>query len=292
MTDTTQQHGATGSAVPRVRLHDGTEIPQLGVGVYQVPPEDTADNVETALGMGYRHVDGAQMYANEEGVGEGLRRSGVPRDEVWLTSKLANSSHRPDDARAAFDRTLQQLGTDSVDLFLIHWPLPTRYDGDFLSTWRVLEELHADGRARSIGVSNFEVAHLETLLSAGAALPSVNQVECHPYFRNDEVRGWCREHGVVVEAWSPIAQGAVLDDPVVRELAEAHGRTPAQVVLRWHVQEGHVVFPKSVTPARLRENTGLFDFALDEAEVQRINGLDKGEKGRTGPHPNDFDYVG
>ncbi|WP_336923847.1 aldo/keto reductase [Aquipuribacter sp. SD81] len=290
MTDTTSQAGAL--PAPRIRLHDGHEIPQLGVGVYQVPPPDTAENVETALRIGYRHVDGAQMYENETGVGEGLRRSGVPREDVFLTSKLANGAHRPDDARAAFDRTLEQLGTDHVDLFLVHWPLPTRYDGDFLSTWRVLEELRDSGRARSIGVSNFQVEHLEVLARAGASMPVVNQVECHPYFLNDDVRSWCREHDVVVEAWSPIAQGGVLDDPVVRDVADALGRTPAQVVLRWHLQSGHVVFPKSVTPSRLEENGALFDFELDESQMARISDLDKGEDGRTGPNPDDFDYVG
>ncbi|MFC5382559.1 aldo/keto reductase [Aquipuribacter nitratireducens] len=288
----THTPGTTSQSVPLVRLLDGREIPQVGVGVFQVPPEETADNVATALGIGYRHVDGAQMYRNEAEVGEGLRRSGLSRDEVWLTSKLGNGAHRPDDARAAVDRSLEQLGTDHLDLLLIHWPLPTRYDGDFVTTWRVLEELKEAGKARSIGVSNFEVAHLEALADAGTEAPVVNQVECHPYLANDEVRRYCREHGIVVEAWSPIAQGGVLDDPVVTDIAEAHGRSAAQVVLRWHVQEGHVVFPKSVTTSRLEENIALFDFSLDDDQMARISALDKGEDGRTGPHPEEFDHVG
>lgn len=277
--------------VPSTRLNDGNEIPQLGFGVFQIAPEETARAVGTAFEIGYRHVDTAQMYENDAGVGQALRESGLARDDVYVTSKLSNAAHAPDDARRSIDRTLEELGTDHVDLFLVHWPLPTVDGGDFVSTWQVLEELKADGRARSVGVSNFQVAHLQRLASEGALVPAVNQVEVHPYLLNSEVRAYGREHGIVTQAWSPIAQGAVLDDPVVLAVAQQVGRTPAQVVLRWHVQHDHVVFPKSVTPERVRENFGLFDFELDDEAMSRIDALDKGEDGRTGAHPETMDFV-
>jgi len=244
-----------------------------------------------ALEVGYRHIDTAEMYGNEREVGQAIRASGVPRGDVYVTSKLNNGVHRPDDARRAFDQTLVDLGFDYVDLFLIHWPLPTLYDGDFVSTWRTLEEFKRDGRARSIGVSNFEVDHLERLAAATETIPAVNQIEVHPYLNNDGVRAYGSEHGIVTEAWSPIAQGGVLDDPTVREIAAQGGRTPAQVVLRWHIQRGDVVFPKTVTPSRMRENFDLFDFELDGSAMEELSGLDRGEHGRTGPHPDRFDYV-
>jgi 2,5-diketo-D-gluconate reductase A len=209
-----------------------------------------------------------------------------------VTSKLRNAAHRPGDARAAFDRTLSQLGFEHVDLFLIHWPLPMLYDGDYVSTWRTLEELAADGRARSIGVSNFEVEHLERLASETELVPAVNQIELHPYFQNREVRAYGEEHGIATEAWAPIAQGAVLGDPTIGEIAERLDRTPAQVVLRWHIQHGHIVFPKSVTPERIHENFQLFDFELEPDDLERIDSLDRGEAGRGGPHPERFAYAG
>lgn len=277
--------------VPAIELNDGTRIPQLGLGVYQVPPDDTAATVRTALEIGYRHVDTAQMYQNERGVGQGVRDFGIDRSEVYITSKLNNGFHRPDDARRAFDKTLSTLGFDYVDLFLIHWPLPTLYDGDFVSTWKTLEEFKNDGRARSIGVSNFKVAHLERLAEETDTVPAVNQVEVHPYFGNDEVRTYGREHGIATEAWAPIAQGKVLDDPVVTRIAESLGKTPAQVVLRWHIQRDDIVFPKSVTEQRIRDNFALFDFTLGDEDFAAISAMNKGEAGRLGPDPDVFDWV-
>ncbi|TDB81404.1 aldo/keto reductase [Micromonospora sp. KC721] len=279
------------NTVPDITLNDGNTIPQLGFGVYQIAPEDTVEAVGTALEIGYRHIDTAEMYGNEAEVGEAIRRSGLDRDEVFVTSKLNNGFHRPDDARKAFESTLAALKMDHIDLFLIHWPLPTRYDGDFVSTWKTLEEFQRDGRARSIGVSNFQVAHLERLAAATDVVPAVNQIEVHPYFGNEEVRAYGRAHGIPTEAWSPIAQGAVLDDPTLVDIAQELDRTVAQVVLRWHVQRGDIVFPKSSTPRRIEENFHIFDFELDDATMERITSLDKGEAGRQGPNPDTFDYI-
>jgi 2,5-diketo-D-gluconate reductase A len=279
------------STVPTIELLDGARIPQLGFGVFQIPPEETADAVKTALQIGYRHIDTAEMYQNERGVGQGIRDAGLDRAEVYITSKLNNGFHRPDDARRAFDDTLKALSTDYVDLFLIHWPLPTLYDGDFVSTWQTLEEFKNDGRARSIGVSNFQIEHLQRLAQETDTTPAVNQIEVHPYFTNDAVRAYGTEHGIATEAWSPIAQGKVLGDPVVQRIAETTDRTPAQAVLRWHIQRGDIVFPKSVTPQRVRENFTLFDFELTDSEVDALTALDKGEAGRTGPNPDQFDYI-
>lgn len=274
-----------------IELNDGTRIPQLGFGVFKIEPDKTAAAVKVALDVGYRHIDTAQMYGNERGVGEGIRDAGLDRGDVFITSKLNNGFHRPDDARRAFDGTLSALGSDYVDLFLIHWPLPTLYGGDFVSTWHVLEEFASDGRARSIGVSNFQPAHLERLLKESDTVPSVNQIEVHPYFTNEEVRAYGREHGIAIEAWSPIAKGRVLDDPVVTRIADAVGRFPAQVVLRWHIQRGDIVFPKSVSPERVRSNFELFDFELTDSDIEAISALDRGEPGRTGPNPDTFDRI-
>ena len=279
------------TSIPRISLNDGLSIPQLGFGVFQVDPADTAEAVSTALAAGYRHIDTAEQYGNEREVGEAVRASGLDRDEVFITSKLANAAHRPDDARRAFDRTLSALGVDSVDLFLIHWPVPTLYDGDFVSTWKVMEEFKADGRARSIGVSNFQVDHLERLAAECDVVPAVNQIELHPYFLNEEVRAYGQEHGIATEAWSPIARGTVLDEPVITEIAGRVGRTPAQVVLRWQLERGNIVFPKSTTPGRIRENFGLSDFALEAGDRDAIDALDRGEAGRIGAHPDAFAYV-
>jgi 2,5-diketo-D-gluconate reductase A len=279
------------SDVPTIELNTGARIPQLGFGVFQIPPKETAKAVKTALDIGYRHIDTAEMYGNEKEVGQGVRDAGLDRADVYITSKLNNGFHEPDDARRAFDGTLNALGSDYVDLFLIHWPLPTLYDGDFVSTWNVLEEFAADGRARSIGVSNFQVAHLERLAKESSTVPAANQIEAHPYFTNDAVRAYGREHGIATEAWSPIAQGKVLDDPVIKKVADVVGKSPAQVVLRWHIQRGDIVFPKSVTPERMKENFALFDFELDSSDMDAITGLDKGEAGRTGPNPDKFDYI-
>jgi 2,5-diketo-D-gluconate reductase A len=282
---------STVSTIPTIALNDGQEIPQLGFGVFQIPPEETAKAVATALETGYRHVDTAEMYRNERGVGEAIRASSLSRDEIYVTSKLSNGCHHPDDARKAFDHTLEALGFDYVDLFLIHWPLPTLYDGDYVATWKVMEEFKQQGRARSIGVSNFQVAHLERLAAEADVTPAVNQIEIHPYFLNEEVRRYGEDHGIRTEAWSPIAQGAVLDDPVITEIAGRVGRTPAQVVLRWHIQRDSIVFPKSTTPSRIEENFELFDFALEDGDMEAITALDKGEDGRTGPHPDKFAYI-
>ncbi|MET7818460.1 aldo/keto reductase [Micromonospora zamorensis] len=277
--------------IPDISLNDGTTIPQLGFGVFQIEPKDTVSAVTTALETGYRHIDTAEMYGNEAEVGEAVRMSGLDRGSVYVTSKLNNGFHRPDDARKAFDSTLAALKMDYIDLFLIHWPLPTLYDGDYVSTWKVLEEFQRDGRARSIGVSNFQVAHLERLAAEADVVPAVNQIEAHPYFTNDEVRAYGREHNILTEAWSPIAQGKVLDDPTVLDIAGQLDRTPAQVVLRWHVQRGDIIFPKSTTPKRIEENTRIFDFELDDTAMERITALNKGEAGRQGPNPDTFAYV-
>ncbi|MEV6813693.1 aldo/keto reductase [Micromonospora sp. NPDC051296] len=277
--------------IPDIRLNDGNTIPQLGFGVFQIIPADTAQAVRTALDVGYRHIDTAEMYGNEAEVGEGVRAAGLAREDVFITSKLNNGFHRPDDARAAFQATLDALRTDYIDLFLIHWPLPTRYDGDFVTTWKVLEEFKNDGRTRAIGVSNFQVPHLERLAAETDVAPAVNQVEAHPYFANDEVRAYGAKNGIITQAWSPIAQGAVLGDPIIADLAEQVGRTPAQVVLRWHLQRGDVIFPKSTTPKRIEENFQIFDFQLDDTAMEQITLLDRGEAGRQGPNPDTFDYI-
>ena len=278
-------------SVPLITLNDGHTIPQLGFGVYQIAPPDTADAVRTACEVGYRHIDTAQMYGNEKGVGQGIRDAGIDRGEVFITSKLNNGFHRPDDARRSFDATLSELGTDYVDLFLIHWPLPTRYDGDFVSTWKTLEEFAADGRARSIGVSNFTIGHLQELARETATVPAVNQIEVHPYFTNDAVRAYGTEHDIVTQGWSPIARGRVLGDPVVTRIARATGAHPAQVVLRWHIERGDVVFPKTSGPARMKENFEIFDFEINDEEIEALTALDKGAAGRLGPDPDTFDWI-
>jgi 2,5-diketo-D-gluconate reductase A len=279
------------SAVPTIDLNDGHAVPQLGFGVFKIAPDETARAVSIALETGYRHIDTAEMYGNEAGVGEAVRASGLDRADVFVTSKLDNGEHRPDDARRAFDATLAALGFDYVDLFLIHWPLPMRYDGDFVSTWKTLEEFHADGRARSIGVSNFQVAHLERLADESDVVPAVNQVELHPYFHNGDVHAYGQARGIATEAWAPIARGLVLDEPAIVRIAEELGRTPAQIVLRWHLQRGCIVFPKSTTPERIKENFGLFDFELGRDHMDAIDALDRGEAGRVGPHPDGFARV-
>jgi 2,5-diketo-D-gluconate reductase A len=279
------------TTIPTIDLNDGASIPQLGFGVFQIPPPETARATEAALEAGYRHIDTAEMYGNERGVGEAVRASGLDRDEVFITSKLNNGFHEPDAARREFDRTLAALGMDHVDLFLIHWPLPMHYGGDFVSTWKTLEEFKADGRARSIGVSNFEIAHLERILAESDTVPAVNQIEAHPYLLNDAVRAFGESHGIATEAWSPIAKGQVMDDPVIGAIADELGRTPAQVTLRWHVQRASIVFPKSTTPARIEENMHIFDFELSADQMAQVDGLDRGEAGRTGPHPDTMSWI-
>ncbi len=276
------------ATVPTIRLNNGVEIPQLGFGVYQVPPEDTADAVATALEIGYRHIDTAEMYGNEKGVGEAVARSGLDRGEVFVTSKLNNGFHRRDDALRAFDQSLGDLGFEYLDLFLIHWPLPG-IDVDYIETWKAMEEIYASGRCRAIGVSNFQAHHLRRLFSETEVRPAVNQIEVHPYLTQEELRAFDADHEIVTEAWSPIAQGKVLGDPAIVAIAERLGRTPAQVVLRWHVQRGDVVFPKSVSRERMQENHELFDFELGTGDMATLTGLDRGE--RTGPDPDTFNYI-
>jgi 2,5-diketo-D-gluconate reductase A len=277
--------------VPVITLNDGNRIPHLGFGVFKVDPQETAAAVRAALEIGYRHIDTAQMYGNEEGVGQGIRDAGLDRGHVFITSKLNNGFHRPADARRAFEDTLRALGTDYVDLFLIHWPLPTLYDGDFVSTWKTLEDFKSDGRARSIGVSNFQIHHLQELARDTTVTPAVNQIEVHPYFTNDEVRAYGVEHDIATEGWSPIARGKVLGDPVVIRIAKAYGVHPAQVVLRWHIERGDIVFPKSIHPQRMKDNFEIFDFDLGDEEIEALTALDKGEAGRMGPNPDTFAYI-
>ena len=269
--------------VPTVDVR-GVSIPQLGFGVFQVPPEATERAVATALQTGYRHIDTAAAYRNEEGVGRAIRAFALPRDEVFVTTKVWNDYQGHDRALQAFERSLERLGFDYVDLYLIHWPAPSA--GLYPETWQALLELQAAGRTRAVGVSNFTGEHLHRVADATGVLPPINQVELHPYLQQPELRRFHAEHGIVTEAWSPLAQGLVLDDPVITGLAAAHGRTPAQIVLRWHLQIGNVVIPKSVTPERIRENFELFDFELTGDELRAIEGLDRGE--RTGPDPEAF----
>jgi 2,5-diketo-D-gluconate reductase A len=275
-------------SVPNIDLNNGVSIPQLGFGVFQIDPDETKDATLQAFEVGYRHIDTAQMYGNEKGVGEAIAESGLARDEIFVTSKLNNGFHAHDDALKAFDGTLEKLGLDQVDLFLIHWPLPG-IDVDFVETWKAFEEIYASGRARSIGVSNFQPTHIRRLLQETDVVPAVNQIEVHPFLTNDEARAANAEHGIATEAWSPIAQGLVLDNPVIGGIAAEHGKTPAQVVLRWHVQRGDIVFPKSVTRSRVEENFDIFDFELSDSEVGFISALNKDE--RTGPNPDEFNYI-
>jgi 2,5-diketo-D-gluconate reductase A len=276
------------TAVPTLTMNDGRTIPQLGFGVFQVPPEETAQAVSTALEAGYRLIDTAQGYQNEEGTGEALRRSGLPRDEVFVTTKLTNSEHGADRALRAFEGSLHALGLDEVDLFLIHWPVPAQ--DLYVQTWQTLAKIRAEGRARSIGVSNFTQAHLDRLIRETGVVPAVNQVELHPRFPQAELRAYHAAHGILTEAWAPIGQGqGLLTDETIVRLATRKGRSPAQVVLRWHMQLGNIAIPKSVTPDRIRENIDIFTFTLDEAEMQQLNGLATGE--RLGPDPDTFNVI-
>ena len=270
--------------IPSLTLHDGVEIPQLGFGVFQVPPEETQSVVELALEAGYRHIDTAAAYRNEAGVGVAIATSGLSREDVFVTTKLWNSQQGFDSALEAFDGSLSRLGFDYVDLYLIHWPVPT--EGRFVDTWRAFERIHEEGRARTIGVSNFRIEDLERLEAETNTRPTVNQVELHPHLQQAELRAWQAERGIATEAWSPLAQGDLLDDETIIEVADRHGKTPAQAILRWHLQLGNIVIPKSVTPERIRENIALFDFELSREDVAAIGRLDRGE--RIGPDPSTF----
>ncbi|MCU1679288.1 MAG: aldo/keto reductase [Amycolatopsis sp.] len=271
--------------IPNIELISGTTIPQLGFGVFQIPADDTAESVRTALDVGYRHIDTAQMYGNEVGVGVGIAKSGIAREDVFITTKLANDQHGYDNAVKALDGSLDRLGTSYVDLYLIHWPLAKK--NLYVETWKAFEDLARSGKARAIGVSNFQPAHLEALVKAGTTTPAVNQIELHPALQQTELRAYHQDHGIITEAWSPLAQGEVLDEPALTEIAGKIGKTPAQVVLRWHLQHGNVIFPKSVTASRIEENRDIFDFELGGHEMAAIAGLDKGR--RTGPDPDTFE---
>jgi 2,5-diketo-D-gluconate reductase A len=272
------------SQVPKLQLRGNEEIPQLGFGVFQVPPEDTAEVATAALAAGYRHIDTAAAYRNEAGVGQALRASGLDRGDVFITTKCFNDDHGYEQARHAFKESLDRLEMDYVDLYLIHWPVPAH--DKYVDTWKAFVELQSEGLIRSIGVSNFQPAHLRRLVEETGVTPAVNQVELHPYFQQTGLR---REHddlGIVTESWSPLAQGKVLDDPAITAIAEAHGKTPGQVVIRWHLQLGNVVIPKSVTPERISQNFDVFDFHLSEDEMKSIDALDAGD--RIGPDPDTF----
>jgi 2,5-diketo-D-gluconate reductase A len=276
MTDTT--------AIPSLALHDGVEIPQLGFGVFQVPPEDTQKVVEEALAAGYRHIDTAAAYRNEAGVGKAIAATGLRREEIFVTTKLWNSEQGYESTLAACEDSLQRLGLERLDLYLIHWPVPS--EDRYLDTWRAFERIAEEGRSRSIGVSNFRVEDLARLAAEAERQPAVNQIELHPHLQQAELRAWHEDHGIATEAWSPLAQGEVLDDETIATIAAHHEKTPAQTILRWHLQIGNVVIPKSVTPERIRENIEIFDFDLSEDDLAALARLESGE--RTGPDPTTF----
>lgn len=270
--------------VPSLSLRDGIEIPQLGFGVFRVPPDETQGTVELALDAGYRHIDTAAAYRNEKEVGAALATSGLPREEYFVTTKLWNSQHGHDSTLMAFEASLDRLGLDHVDLYLIHWPVPA--EGRFVETWRAFERILGEEAARTIGVSNFRIEDLELLERETETMPTINQTELHPHFQQADVRTWHAEHGMATEAWSPLGQDDLLDDGTIVRLAQSHGKTPAQVILRWHLQLGNVVIPKSATPERMRENIDLFDFELSDRELAAIGDLDSGS--RIGPDPAAF----
>jgi 2,5-diketo-D-gluconate reductase A len=273
------------SSVPNITLNDGTEIPQLGFGVFLVPPADTKRATLDALEIGYRHIDTAEMYGNEAEVGEAVRASGIDRSEIYVTSKLNNKFHAPDQVGPAFQGTFEALNIGYVDLFLIHWPLPT-IEVDYLDTWKAMESLLDKGTLRTVGVSNFQIPHLQRLIDEASVVPAINQIEVHPYLTQDALRAFDSAHGVATEAWSPIARGKVLDDSTIKAIAAEVGRSIAQVVLRWHVQRSDIVFPKSLSRSRMEENWALFDFALTDTQMAAIGALNRNE--RIGPNPDTF----
>ena len=296
------------STTPRITLNDGTTIPQIGFGTLtelarrasqagmrsqlaRANTETTTQIVGLALNVGYRHIDTAQMYGNERGVGLAVSASSIPRGELYVTSKLGNGNHRPDDLRRSFDETLEKVGLEQLDLFLMHWPLPTLYDGDYVSTWKAMVDLVADGRLRTAGVSNFQPTHLDRIIAETGVAPAVNQIEVHPYFANSAAREASIRHGVMVEAWSPLGRGNAFGDPVISRIAGDRGKTSAQVVLRWQIQHGHIVIPKTMRRERMTENFDVIDFELSGTEMASIDALDKGEAGRIGPNPDTFDWI-
>ena len=275
---------ASATESPVLTLHDGVEMPQLGFGTWQIPAEETQERVEEALAVGYRHVDTAAAYGNEAEVGAAIAASGVRREDVFVTTKLWNSQQGYDSTLRAFDKSLERLGSGHVDLYLIHWPLPGK--DLFLDTWRAFERIREEGGARSIGVSNFRAEDLERLEREAERRPTVNQIELHPRFQQAELRAWHAEHDIATEAWSPLAQGDLLEDGTIETIAAHHDRTPAQAIIRWHLQIGNVVIPKSSNPERIRENFELFDFTLSEDDMAAIERLETGE--RIGPDPGTF----
>ncbi|HWF53167.1 MAG TPA: aldo/keto reductase [Solirubrobacteraceae bacterium] len=287
--------------IPTISLNDGTTIPQLGYGTLALQPDRTitedntkiaATTVSEALAAGYRHIDTAQAYGTETGVGKAIADSGLHRDDLYITSKLANANRAPDDVERSFERTLTHLGVDQIDLFLVHWPLPTRYDGDYVATWKTVAGFVADGRARSTGVSNFQPAHLERIIAETGITPAVNQVELHPYFTNTAVLEATAEYGIAVEAHSPLGHNnAELGDATIQRIADTHSKSAAQIILRWHVQHGHIAIPKSARPERMTENLDIFNFELTPEQLLAIDALDKGEAGRVGPNPDTYEGI-
>jgi 2,5-diketo-D-gluconate reductase A len=275
------------SKVPSISLNNGVAMPQLGFGVWQVPDDEAAKVVATALEAGYRSIDTAAIYENEEGTGRAVAASGIPREELFITTKLWNSDQGYDSTLRAFDASLDKLGLDYIDLYLIHWPLPSK--NAYVETYKAFEKIYADGRAKAIGVSNFLPEHLERLIGETSVVPAVNQIELHPQLQQSELRAFHDRHGIMTEAWSPLGQGkGLLEVPTVVAVAQKHGRTPAQVVLRWHLQISNVVIPKSVTPSRIKENLDVFDFELDADDLAALAALDEGK--RLGPDPATFAY--
>jgi 2,5-diketo-D-gluconate reductase A len=276
--------GTTSSQIPKISLRDSDAIPQLGFGVFMIPKRETEEVVAQALSVGYRHIDTAALYGNEAEVGQAIHASGLERGEVFVTTKCFNNDHGYEQAKRALSASLERLEMDYVDLYLIHWPVPAR--DKYVETWKAFIDARADGLVRSIGVSNFQPAHLERIIRETGETPAINQIELHPYLQQ---RGLRREHeqlGIVTEAWSPLARGKVVDDPAIAAIAQAHSKTPGQVVIRWHLQISNVVIPKSVTPQRIEQNLDVFDFELSAAEMQAIDELDAGR--RTGPDPDTF----
>ena len=276
------------SEQPRVTLKDGSEIPQLGFGCWQIPPEDTAGVVSEAIAAGYRSIDTAQAYGNEPGVGAAIRDAEVARADLFITSKLRNSNQERDLALKSFDETMAKLGIEQLDLFLIHWPVPSR--DKYVEAWKVLVELKQQGRIRSIGVSNFNQDHLERIIGETGEVPVVNQIELHPRFQQRDKRAFHAAHDIKIESWSPLGSGRLIGDETIAEIAHKHGKSPAQVILRWHLEEGLIVIPKSVTPSRIRQNLQVFDFSLDEEDRLRIEGMDDPQGGRIGSNPETVSF--
>ncbi|ANG96741.1 2,5-diketo-D-gluconic acid reductase [Brucella pseudogrignonensis] len=274
--------------VPAVKLNDGNHIPQLGYGVWQVGNDEAISAVSEALKVGYRHIDTAAIYGNEEGTGKAINESGIARSDIYLTTKLWNKEQGYESTLKAFDESLKKLGTDYVDLYLIHWPLPSK--DLFMETWRAFIKIKEEGRAKSIGVSNFRTADLERILKESDVVPVLNQIELHPQFQQDELRLFHSKHDIATEAWSPLGQGTILENPTLKSIAEKHGKSVAQVILRWHIETGNIVIPKSVTPARIKENFDIFNFSLNGTDHDAITKLDKTD-GRIGPNPATFSVV-